>query len=217
MNLRTAVCLVVLSVVCSKREGSGGGLHFISDDSDLDYDGSGDTLDSLLLIPDDGSEDSYDIPFEADSQDYDDDLNEYINSDDDDDDYYDEDKDLTLTADDDDDYESVLKIVEIEPKPEENEVVLETSQILIMVGSAFISFGIAMLSFFLCKRSMEKRKQKAKIVNQIKTQQIQSASNPIVKNYHRVPTDTQEYLKTQDTHIDMYRGDSQASCDPLIK
>lgn len=216
MNLKTVIFMLVISVVWSRREGSGGGLHFISDDSDLDYEGSGEDLDSLLLIPDDGSDDdSYDIPFEPDSQDYDDDLNEYINSDDDD--YYDADRDLILTADEDDadDAESVLKIVEIEPKPEENEVILETSQILIMVGSAFISFGIAMLSFFLCKRSMEKRKQKAKIVNQIKTKQVQSSS-PIVKNYHLVPSDTQEYLK-QDTHIDMFRGDSQTSCDPLIK
>ena len=213
MNLKTVIFSLVISVVWSRREGSGGGLHFISDDSDLDYDGSGE---DLLLIPDDGSDDdSYDIPFTPDSQDYDDDLNEYINSDDD---YYDEDRDLILTADEEDaadDDESVLKIVEIEPKPEENEVILETSQILIMVGSAFISFGIAMLSFFLCKRSMEKRKQKAKIVSQIKTKQVQTSS-PIVKNYHLVPSDTQEYLK-QDTHIDMYRGDSQASCDPLIK
>lgn len=216
MNLKTVIFMLVISVVWSRREGSGGGLHFISDDSDLDYEGSGEDLDSLLLIPDDGSDDdSYDIPFEPDSQDYDDDLNEYINSDDDD--YYDADRDLILTADEDDadDAESVLKIVEIEPKPEENEVILETSQILIMVGSAFISFGIAMLSFFLCKRSMEKRKQKAKIVNQIKTKQVQSSS-PIVKNYLLVPSDTQEYLK-QDTHIDMFRGDSQTSCDPLIK
>lgn len=216
MNLKTVIFMLVISVVWSRREGSGGGLHFISDDSDLDYEGSGEDLDSLLLIPDDGSDDdSYDIPFEPDSQDYDDDLNEYINSDDDD--YYDADRDLILTADEDDadDAESVLKIVEIEPKPEENEVILETSQILIMVGSGFVSFGIAMLSFFLCKRSMEKRKQKAKIVNQIKTKQVQSSS-PIVKNYHLVPSDTQEYLK-QDTHIDMFRGDSQTSCDPLIK
>ena len=184
MNLKTVIFMLVISVVWSRREGSGGGLHFISDDSDLDYEGSGEDLDSLLLIPDDGSDDdSYDIPFEPDSQDYDDDLNEYINSDDDD--YYDADRDLILTADEDDadDAESVLKIVEIEPKPEENEGILETSQILIMVGSGFVSFGIAMLSFFLCKRSMEKRKQKAKIVNQIKTKQVQSSS-PIVKNYH---------------------------------
>jgi len=211
MSLKAVILVLLVCVVSSRREGSGGGLHFISDDSDLDYEGSGDSLDRLLLIPDDGQgeEEDYDIPFTE--EDYDDDLNDYINSD-----YDDEDTDLTLTVDDEDSHESVLKIVEIEPKPEENNVVLETSQILIMVGSAFISFGIAMISFFLCKRSMEKRKQKAKIVNEIKAKQIQSTS-PIVKNYQRVPTDTQEFLKTQDTSIDMYRGHTQDSSDPLIK
>jgi len=210
MSLKAVILLLFVCLVSSRREGSGGGLQFISDDSDLDYDGSGDSLDSLLLIPDDGEdEEDYDIPFTA--EDYDDDLNDYIDSD-----YDDEDTDLTLTVDDEDLQDSVLKIVEIEPKPEENEVALETSQILIMVGSAFISFGIAMISFFFCKRSLEKRKQKAKIVNEIKAKQIQSTS-PIVKNYQRVPTDTQEYLKTQDTHIDMYRGHTQDSSDPLIK
>ena len=76
MNLKIVIFSLVISFVSCSREGSGGGLHFISDDSDLDYDGSGEDLDTLLLIPDDGSDDdSYDIPFTPDSQDYDDDLN----------------------------------------------------------------------------------------------------------------------------------------------
>merc|ERR1712012_723167 len=166
--------------------------------------------DTLLLLPDDEDDDSYKIPFESKNQDYDDDLNEYIYSDEDDDDY-----DLTLT-DDDDEYE-----VEITNDKEDlkRELVLETSQILIMVGSAFVSFGVAMITFFCCKRSLEKRKQKALTVNTIQRKEVILTSSPIVKNYQRVPTDTQEYLKNQDTHIEMYRGEPQqgAVSDPLIK
>ena len=214
MNLKTLpVLLSLLSLSWSRSEGSGG-FKFISDDSDLDYDdeASGDTLDTLLLLPDDEDDDSYKIPFESKNQDYDDDLNEYIYSDEDDDDY-----DLTLTVDDDqDEYE-----VEITNDKEDlkRELVLETSQILIMVGSAFVSFGVAMITFFCCKRSLEKRKQKALTVNTIQRKEVILTSSPIVKNYQRVPTDTQEYLKNQDTHIEMYRAEQEAmqQNDPLIK
>merc|ERR1719323_2844993 len=197
MNLKTLpVLLSLLSLSWSRSEGSGG-FKFISDDSDLDYDdeASGDTLDTLLLLPDDEDDDSYKIPFESKNQD---------------------DDDLTLTVDDDqDEYE-----VEITNDKEDlkRELVLETSQILIMVGSAFVSFGVAMITFFCCKRSLEKRKQKALTVNTIQRKEVILTSSPIVKNYQRVPTDTQEYLKNQDTHIEMYRGESQqAVSDPLIQ
>jgi len=190
----------------------------LSDDSDFEMEGSGNDLDTLLLLPDDDddddtreSENSYDIHF---GRDYDDDLNEYIYED-----YYDDD-DLTLKVDEDD---SVLKLaednfadIEIKPKPEK-EFGLETSQILIMVGSAFVSFGVAMLTFFLCKRSMEKRREKLLAINATKSKEHEPS--PIVKNYQRVPTDTQEYLENQDTHIEMYRAEQEAmqQNDPLIK
>lgn len=207
-------------LVSGHREGSGG--IYLSDDSDdYIYDGSGDSLDKLLLVPDDmddSKEKDYDIKF---YQDYDDDLNDYIYSDD-----YD-DSDLTLEVDDD----SVLKIsevdfldeqriieekmaeVDIQTKPDEK-VVLETSHILIMVGSAFVSFGVAMLSFYLCRKSMEKRRQKLEAMSPKKPQEEEPS--PIVKNYQRVPTDTKEYLENQDTHIDMSRDEEQKQHDPLI-
>ena len=135
--------------------------------------------------------------------------------------------DLTLEVDDD----SVLKIsevdfldeqriieekmaeVDIQTKPDEK-VVLETSHILIMVGSAFVSFGVAMLSFYLCRKSMEKRKQKLEALSPKKPQEEEPS--PIVKNYQRVPTDTKEYLENKDTHIDMARDEEEKQNDPLI-
>ena len=87
-----------------------------------------------------------------------------------------------------------------------------------MVGSAFVSFGVAMISFFMCRRSMEKRREKMLSLKSVNTTRIPAAS-PIVKNYQRVPTDTQEYLQTQaQTTINMARdpADSQTQSDPLI-
>ena len=214
MFVKIVALLGVLVMVAEGRREGSGGFHILSDDSDFEIEGSGDDLDTLLLLPDDDdneeSENSYDIHF---GRDYDDDLNEYIYED-----YYD-DNDLTLKVDEDD---SVLKLaednfadIEIKPKPEK-EFGLETSQILIMVGSAFVSFGVAMLTFFLCKRSMEKRREKLIAVNASKSKEHEPS--PIVKNYQRVPTDTQEYLENQDTHIEMYRADQEAmqQNDPLI-
>merc|ERR1712079_906109 len=66
--------------------------------------------------------------------------------------------------------DSVLKMVPqigIKPKPagpgslvETEFAELRTSHILIMIGSACVSFGVIMLTFFFCKRSMEQRKEK---------------------------------------------------------
>ena len=220
MWTKSVILLSIAGVLVSgHREGSGG--NYLSDDSDdYIYDGSGDSLDKLLLVPDDmddSKEKDYDIKF---YQDYDDDLNDYIYSDD-------YDSDLTLEVDDD----SVLKIsevdfldeqriieekmaeVDIQTKPDEK-VVLETSHILIMVGSAFVSFGVAMLSFYLCRKSMEKRKQKLEALSPKKPQEEEPS--PIVKNYQRVPTDTKEYLENKDTHIDMARDEEEKQNDPLI-
>jgi len=188
MNIKSILLFnfVSLVLVTGRREGSGD-LYF--DDSDYEFDGSGDDLDKLLLLPDG----------------IDDDLNYYIG-----DDYED---DLTLEVDDD----SLLNLAEIEAKPEVEKAMLETSHILIMVGSAFVSFGVAMLSFFLCRRSLEKRKEKMNAVNVEKSkEEDQIPRSPIVKDYQRVPTDTKEFLQNQDTHIDMYREDEEKQNDPLI-
>ena len=218
MNLlRVSALMWVVVAVRGRREGSG--YYALSDDSDdlddVDWaEGSGD----LLLLPDtdaDTEESEYDIHYDQTrDQDYDDDLNEYIYSDSYDD--YD-DMDLTLKVDDED---SVLRLETVEikskPTPPESEFKLETSQILIMVGSAFVSFGVAMISFFLCKRSMEKRRQKLLTVmkTSVSKPSVPVVSSPIVKNYQRVPTSTQEYL--QDTTIQMDRDKGQQS-DPLIQ
>jgi len=221
MNPRIVLSLtLVIGAVNARREGSGGGFYNdITDDDDY-TEGSGD----LILLPDNeeenDEENKYDIHFDLkNSQDYDEDLNEYIYSDGED---YDD--DLTLNP---DNQDSVLRFeteilenienVEIKTKPSENEFVLKTSNILIMVGSAFVSFGVAMISFFMCRRSMEKRKEKMLSLKSVNTARIPAAS-PIVKNYQRVPTDTQEYLQTQaQTTINMARdGDTQTQSDPLI-
>lgn len=221
MNPRIVLSLaLVIGAVNARREGSGGGFYNdITDDDDY-TEGSGD----LILLPDNeeenDEENKYDIHFDLkNNQDYDEDLNEYIYSDGED---YDD--DLTLNP---DNQDSVLRFeteilenienVEIKTKPSENEFVLKTSNILIMVGSAFVSFGVAMISFFMCRRSMEKRKEKMLSLKSVNTARITAAS-PIVKNYQRVPTDTQEYLQTQaQTAINMARdGDTQTQSDPLI-
>ena len=222
MNPRVVFSLALaIGAVSARREGSGGGFYNdITDDDDY-TEGSGDLI--LLADNEDNDEEKkYDIHFDLkNSQDYDEDLNEYIYSDGDED--YDD--DLTLNPDNED---SVLRFeteilenienVEIKSKPSEpSEFVLKTSNILIMVGSAFVSFGVAMISFFLCRRSMEKRREKMLSLRSVNTSRIPAAS-PIVKNYQRVPTDTQEYLQTQNqTSINIVRdGDTQTQSDPLI-
>merc|ERR1711892_1632913 len=101
----------------------------------------------------------------------------------------------------------------------EDDIVLETSQILIMVGSAFVSFGVVMLAFFMCRQTLENRKQKS-IPFILPDPRVGREPTPIVKDYQRVPTDT---------HIEMYRGEAgkgqkcegeksgHTACDPLIK
>merc|ERR1712226_1251812 len=95
-----------------------------------------------------------------------------------DDDYYGDDESYTEMIDiydyEEREDDSVLKVlkdeekvvemdIEIKPKPPstEDELLLDTAQILIMVGSAFISFGVVMLAFFLCRRLESSRKEKA--------------------------------------------------------
>jgi len=220
--------LCLLSAASCRREGSG---YFSDDSDDFTYEGSGvngdsEDQDHLILKPDDqiGEEESFGIHFDQKQstwEQYDD-----IETDDDDDyiygdDIYD-DGDLTLKVD--TLRDSVLKIVpeiEIKPKPSliETEYALDTSHILIMVGSAFVSFGVIMLTFFLCKKSIEQKQEK---INSIVIKKEKFEPSPIVKNYQRVPTDMKEYLENrEETHIEMSKGDgvnqeSQTTSEPLI-
>jgi hypothetical protein len=127
------------------------------------------------------------------------------------------------------DRDSVLKIdekegndIEIKPRPtsETEESVLETSQIFIMVGSAFVSFAIVMLTFFMCRRAMAKKRAKksaAAFASYIPdTRTVKESS--IVKDYQKVPTSTKELLQFQSTRIDMYRdGEPPAASAPLVQ
>merc|ERR1711992_475297 len=212
--MKQLLLLCLLGLASCRMEGSG---DFFSDDSDEDYsfEGSGE---DLILTPDnqlDQEEAAFGIHFSK----------EIIEDDDDDDvDYYlDDYEEENLILNPDPASDSVLKIVpqiEIKPKPSvvENEFAeLKTSHILIMIGSACVSFGVIMLTFFFCKRSMEQRKEKIQSVG-VKKEKFEPS--PIVKDYQRVPTDTREYLETkEETHIEMYKEpnqESQATSKPLI-
>lgn len=117
--------------------------------------------------------------------------------------------------------------IEIKPKKplDKNNTLFETSHILIMAGSALVSFGLVMFAFFMCRRAMDNKKQKATAFV-LPPPRSSKAPAPIVKNYQRVPTTTKEFLQCREnTQIDMYRGDgvcqqkpapSPAVYDPLL-
>jgi len=162
----------------------------------------------LDLVPDEElmeDEYYYDYPDEETKLDFND-YDKVLESYDADEDY----EEYDYTKDEDD---SVLKIqpdIEIKPRPESGEetFVLETSQLLIMIGSAFVSFGVVMLVFFTCRRSMQQKARKAAEVQKIR-------QGPIVKSYHRVPGSTLQYLEA--SQIDMYRGEQGRQGQPLIE
>merc|ERR1711928_53301 len=114
------------------------------------------------------------------------------------------------------DEEKVVEMdIEIKPKPPsaEDELLLDTAQILIMVGSAFISFGVVMLAFFLCRQRLESSRKEKAMPYTIPARSISASTSPIVKNYQRVPTTTQQLLASP-AHIEMYREEKAAS--PLL-
>jgi len=138
------------------------------------------------------------------------------------------------------DRDSVLKIdekkttededtndIEIKPRPGTSgteEASLETSQIFIMVGSACVSFAIVMLTFFLCRRAMAKKRAKksqlAAFAYNVPGDGGRKEAN-IVKDYQKVPTSTRELLQFQSTRIDMYGGEkgsaAVAASAPLVQ
>lgn len=221
------VCVSLVTTELVTKEGSGD-----KDDSDEmdDYDleeGSGEFIEDLKdfrdhtnvlkVVPDRVDADDFDFQFGKEDDYYEDEYNEILDT-------FDEymygdkmeDSVLNVTMD------EILKIekeldIEIKPKPPglEDEILLDTSQILIMIGSAFISFGVVMLAFFLCHQRLGQSKtKKVKMPYTIPTK-LSSAttSSPIVKDYQRVPTTTQEYLAAP--HIEMYRGDDKSA--PLLR
>jgi len=220
--MKQILLLCLLGLTSCRKEGSG---HFFSDDSDEDYsyEGSADELnlgssEDLILRPDnklDQEEAAFGIHFSKEiiEEDDDEDVDYYL------DDY--EEENLILNPD--PARDSVLKLVpqiEIKPKPSliENEFSeLKTSHILIMIGSACVSFGVIMLTFFFCKRSMEQKQEK---IQSVAVKKEKFEPSPIVKDYQRVPTDTKEYLETrEETHIEMYKESNQetpATSEPLI-
>merc|ERR1712226_1134856 len=167
--MKQILLLCLLGLTSCRKEGSG---DFFSDDSDEDYsyEGSADELnlrsdEDLILTPDnelDQEEAAFGIHFSKEmyEEDEDDDVDYYL------DDY--EEENLILNPD--PARDSVLKIVpqiEIKPKPSliENEFSdLKTSHILILIGSACVSFGVIMLTFFFCKRSIEQKQEKIQSV-----------------------------------------------------
>merc|ERR1712244_88585 len=218
--MKQLLLLCLLGLVSCRMEGSG---DFFSDDSDEDYPFEG-SAEDLILTPDnqlDQEEAAFGIHFSKEiiEDDDDDDVDYYL------DDY--EEENLILSPDPASD--SVLKIVpqiEIKPKPtgpgglvETEFAELRTSHILIMIGSACVSFGVIMLTFFFCKKSMEQKKAK---IQSVVVKNDKFEPSPIVKDYQRVPTDTKEYLETrEETHIEMYKGDgvnqeSHTPSQPLI-
>jgi len=235
MKEAVIVFCLIAGAAC-RREGSG---HLIDLSDDIDHtedEGSGleETYEELKIHPDneeDDRESVYDIHF--DNTAYDEDYRDILINN-----YNYEYTEVNADT----ERDSVLKIaedtfagIEIKPKPPrmDEDFVLETSQILIMIGSAFVSFGVVMLSFFLCRRSMQNSKKQKSIPFILPDPRIGREPTPIVKDYKRVPTDTNEYLQCrEDTHIEMYRGGNEtdakkslcqgeksghAACDPLIE
>jgi hypothetical protein len=149
---------------------------------------------------------------------YPEDYEEFLQNYDDDDSLYDE--PIQGTED------SVLKIdekpendIEIRPKPgaeDGEEIIIETSQIFIMVGSAFVSFAVVMLTFFLCKRMISRKQEKKRIPFTISAPEKKILKeSSIVKDYQKVPTTTQEFL--QNSHIDMYGERTKAAENPAAE
>merc|ERR1711936_1180619 len=190
--MRQILLLCLVGLASCRLEGSG---HFFSDDSDEDYPYEG-SAEDLILTPDnelDQEEAAFGLHFSKEM---------YEDDDDDDVDYYlDDYEEENLILNPDPARDSVLKLVpqiEIKPKP---------SLILIMIGSGCVSFGVIMLTFFFCKKSMEQKKAK---IQSVVVKNDKFEPSPIVKDYQRVPTDTKEYLETmEETHIEMYKETNQ--------
>jgi hypothetical protein len=98
--------------------------------------------------------------------------------------------------------------IEIAARPtdtEEEQIVLNTSQIFIMVGSSFVSFAIFMITFFLCRRIISNKQRKA-MAYANSPEKPPLKEPPIVKDYQKVPTSAQDILKSSSAspRVNMY-------------
>ena len=161
-------------------------------------------------------------------------LYEYYaeNYDDDDDDYVEEEEYI----DEKDDKVEVKNVPEVTKTQEDEEdssfqSFFKLSYLYYMLASAFVSFCLAMLAFFLCRKSLlERREKQQKMAPFIVSSdpRVTSATSgshfaglnkpgghrfsPIVKSYQRVPTSTQEFL-----HSDFHPSSSlEPSEKPLL-
>jgi len=202
MNVSVILCFVLV-LVTGRQEGSGD-LAVLDDIDDVEIDGSGDDFEVLTLIPDgarskEEKESIYDIHFDHFADYYENEEYEELMKNYNTEDNYEYTKDNT-----DVERDSVLKItrdnfadIEIKPKPPnvEDNFILETSHIFIMVGSGLVSFIVVMLAFFMCRKTMEKKNEKSIPFTVSDGRGGVGHPRPIVKNYQRVATCTGEYLQ----------------------
>jgi len=239
MRLKPVRMLTTLILLCFSNklvfaldfeEGSGAGALHGGDDTLLDLE-DGDVDDGLV----EGSGGSWDVNFgdspfnstpdvNSNDKDTDDDyysdnydyLDAYINKDGD----YEED-DLVEYLD--KDLDTVVKFdreqeIEIAARPtdsEEEQIVLNASQIFIMVGSSFISFAIFMLTFFLCRRIIINKQKKALACTN-SPEKPPLKEPPIVKDYQKVPTSAQDFISSP--RVNMYgdKDPENPSSVPLV-
>lgn len=229
--LLLCVCVSLTTAELITKEGSGD-IDDSDEIDDYDIEGSGEFIEDLKdfqdhkkelrIVPDKDDTDNFDFHFGKEDDYYDEDEYNEILDTFDDYMYGDKIQDSVLKV----TMDEILKLekeqdIEIKPKPPglEDDILLagllDTSQILIMIGSAFISFGVVMLAFFLCHQRLgQTTKEKAMPYTiPAKLSSIPISSSPIVKDYQRVPTTTQEYLAAP--HIEMYRGDEKST--PLLR
>lgn len=114
------------------------------------------------------------------------------------------------------DYSNQAKQDTTEPKEKEDEATVvannnsssnfdltSPSYIFLMLASAFISFAVFTVAFFLCRKTMRKNKEKKAALapftgaSSILRTSGPPHSTPIVKNYQRVPTSTMEMMSNQ--------------------
>lgn len=235
MRLKPVRILTTLVLFCFSNklvfaldfeEGSGGGgddTLLDLEDGDIDdgqIEGSGGSWDvnfgdSPFSTHDSNNDKKEEEDYYSDNYDY---LDAYINKDGDyeDDDlveYLDNDQDSVVKFDD----EHEIEITGRPSDTEEEQIVLNTSQIFIMVGSSFISFAIFMLTFFLCRRIITNKQRKA-LACANSPEKPPLKEPPIVKDYQKVPTSAQDIMKISSPRVNMYgdKDPENPSSAPLV-
>jgi len=187
-----AISLCLMGLTASRWEGSGEFLEK-DDDDDIGIEGSGEEdYEELRLVPDQvfGDPDiHFDISDTYAGADYNEALMNYAYE-------YSEGEDndsvLKITKD-------IIPDVEINPKPSDTDedFIVGTSKILIMAASACVSFIIVLLTFYMCHKTVTKKEKKL-VPFIVGSPNHGNSQTSIVKDYRRVPTDTQEYLQSKE-------------------